>query len=250
MINSTCAHRFARFTICISMLLALASCAELANLFKQQPKSAVSGAAQRQQEASEFMYHLSVAGIFLENARPAKEISNNVRVVEHYTSTRPVTVPAAIIEYRSNAAGLQRVIAPLPANAKDLSYLSKLMERVNKFPHTLSDISLASITAKPGATVKLPVKDAEKSLAAIYAKRDELIAGKSQLAILDEARLQIAMLKLFIKQKNKDAAYLCTADLKRLLAKATQDGSDAKTTDALSQEFATLEGQLRTSMPY
>lgn len=250
MIHIVHTRRFMRLALCISTLLVLASCAELADLFKQQPKSTVSSVAQRQQEASEFMYHLSVAGIFLENARPVKEISNNTRVVERYAPVKPVAIPAAIIEYRSKAAGMQRIIAPLTANAKDLPHLSKLMERVNKFPHTLSDISLASITIKPGAAVKLPAKDAEKSLAAIYTKRDELIAGKSQLAILDEARMQIAMLKLFIKQKNKDAAYLCTSDLKRLLAKATQDGSDAKATDALSQEFSIIEGQLRTSMPY
>lgn len=249
-----------RQVIWIALALTLCSCSAISDFFSGPPREAVTKAEKREQRthaAAAFLYHLSVADLFLENGSTMKAVANNTRVIDNYTiSAQPYDQPArmtvVVMHYQPEKDdNTQRVMAPVYTGGNgDFTFLSKLVARMDKFEHTLSDIRVMTVPVQPGKSLDLSGKKPDKALLAVRAKRDALLTAATALPKMEEADIQLSLLRFFMEHMKKDAAYLCADNVKWLLAKAVQSSNDTEAVNELSQELNGLEGRLREQMPY
>lgn len=240
----------------LACLLALSACGPLSDWFRPAPetKDPASILRERHKNASDFVYHLSIAELFLENGEPLKMVGNNAAVINRYAQsarTKPIPLTVALVSYRTGKPRrtLQAII-PVEVDGA-LPYLSKSVTRLGKFPHTLEDIRLVSLPVQPDTSLRMNGKDEAQALASLRATHTRLLANASALPEQDAARAGLPMLAYFIKHRQKDAAYLCADTIKRLLAKAAlEHPGDTNDINALSKTFAELEGRLHMQMPY
>jgi len=241
-----------RPALLVLSVLALSSCGFVAGLFPPKHQAAHAKPYKKTYDASTFIDELAKGKLALEHDGTLADISDTVEILDHYTAqkhTKPAHMILAVLEYTS-AKGKQKIIAPLPDKGQDFSALSEITAQLDKFPHTFSDVVVFKATVMPQPPLNLAGKDQTSVLEALQARQQDILASTSKLSGLDDAREQLALLSFFMDHHQKEGAYLCADNAKRVLASAARNSADIQADNQLTQVLNALEGRLRQEMPY
>jgi hypothetical protein len=243
---------YVRNSLVLVSAVALCSCSQW---FAPPPQEPVEQQVQQKSyDAPAYIFSLSQALLVLENGGTAKEVASDLKVIESYSAvkrSKPTVLKLVVMDYTlQNGGSTEKVMVYTGSQGQDTASLSKLTKRMNSYKATLSEIKVLSVAVKPGPKAKLTRHDAKQLQTILSAEQDEMLAGATKLASLDEARMQIELLEFFMQRKEKDAAYLCADTAKRLLAKAARREENEAQANALSAKLDKLEGTLRQNMPY
>ncbi len=243
-----------RSAMVVSML-ALCSCSALTQLFEPAPKPVVEQPEPQKKvyDAPAFIYSLASAKLALENGEQVKDIASDVKVLESYSTVKrkkSATLPLVVMDYKVGSSDkLQKLVVYTGSEGSDTASLGKLVKRMDGYKTIPQEITVLSVPVKT-TPMKFAKKDSAQALALVKEEQDTLLAHGSKLAAIDEAQIQISLLRFFIDHKKKDAAYLSADAAKRLLATAVQKPDDAQDANELSGDLDKLEGELRKNLPY
>lgn len=239
-----------RYGLIILALATLSGCADFASLFSRGNKHHT-GTSQKYDAAS-FIEDLSIARITLENGGDLSSISSERKTIEGYskqTKIKPTNLTLLIFEYNNSQEKPKRAIAPVREKA-DLDAVSNVLTSLNATSYKLKDVRVVGASITSGAAIKITGKDLPTTIEAIEARHQLIISNAHKIPALQELKLQLKLLHFFIGAQQRDAAYICADNAKRLLATVSQEGSDAAVAAPLAKDLETAEGQLRRSMPY
>ncbi len=239
-----------RYGLMMLALAALSGCADFASLFSRGDKHHT-GTSQKI-DAAAFIEDLSIARITLENGGDLSSISNERKTIEGYSKqkkNKPANLTLLIFEYDNGHGKAKRAIAPV-SEKSNLDALSNVLTALNATSYKLKDVRVVGASVTSGAAMKLTGKDLPAVTEAIEARHQLIISNTHKIPPLQEAKQQLKLLHFFIGSRQRDAAYICADNTKRLLATVSQEGSDAAAGAPLTKDLEIAEGQLRQSMPY
>lgn len=238
--------RIQRYTLLIASLVMLTSCADF---FKHSSKHPAKTVATQKYNSSDFIEHLSIANTTLESGGSLSDIANDAKVLEAYSkqkNTKTVKHTIVILEYTDNNDKNHRVMAPV-SNAS-LSTVSEVMDVLDNKTYKLKDIKVAAASVAPGAPIKITGQELPVAKEIIAARSQAIMVNSTKLPALQEAKLQLKLLRFFIAGQKRDAAYIAADNTKRLLLNI-HDKGNAEVTE-LAKDLEAAEGELHQKMPY
>ncbi len=191
-------------------------------------------------------FYLEKVQLTLLEVADSQEISN-LKAIKSYTeqsSANPEKLPAIILTFKNGAASERLILSATPP-----ATLPAMMKKLESTGYRLQDIHLVNVTLAPAP---IPGELEGTALRQVLQQQEQQIADSAQkLPPLEEAKLQLELIRFFIKQRCRDAAYLSVDNVKRLLADATSaQPGDKALIESLSQQVETLDTELRKTMPY
>jgi len=235
--------------VCMA-LLALSACDILYGAKKPAPKQPVKAAKVQVYDAKTFVEHLSIARITLENGGSASDIADDAKVIEAYTKQKKVkstSLLLAVLEYTGSDGQAKRAIAPVTEGG-NFGALSNVLTPLNSTSYKLKDVRIVGASVAPGLPVKISGQDTPAIKQAIDARHQAIAGGAHKIAAAKEASLQLKLVRFFMGAQQRDAAYICADNVKRLLSGIPKQ--ESATTTQLAKELETTEGELRRTMPY
>jgi hypothetical protein len=233
---------FARhIALVTAALLALSACDQL---FSKPAKPAKKVTKERSVDASSYVESLSSARIILAGGGSLSDISARSRMIENYTKqkkVKPARLNLALLEYRTGSS-TQRALSPI----NDAS-LSEIFPLLASNPYELKEVRVVGVQVTPGIPIKI-AQDRNAAQEQIEARHASIASNSHKIPALQEAELQIRLLRYFMGARARDAAYI-TADNAKRLVSSLEKKHGAKASE-LSKELEGLEGELRTAMPY
>lgn len=244
-----------RYGVLALSVLALCSCDSLSGMFSPKPKARTTQIKQAKKtyDASAFVSHLSLTKLALENGETVADVDEDLEGLENFTAqkrAKSTSVTLAVLEYQSSVKGTQRAMAPVNVNAGNFAALGDVMARLDPTAHKLKDVVVQSATVSSTPPLKLSGLDAAAVLEALQGRQHAILAGAGKLSALNDARAQLALLRFFTEQRQKEAAYIAADNVKRRLASAVRGESDGEAIDQLSKEYDEQVGKLRQELPY
>lgn len=237
--------------VIIAAVISLAGCADIQGMFKTTSKPVVKTVKTQKYDASAFVEHLSVARITLENGGSLSDIADNSKVIESYTKQKKASsgsMKLVVLEYTANGKA-QRAIAPLNEN-KNLNALSNVLTPLGTASYKLKDVYVRGVSVSPGLPLKISGQDSAAVKQAIDTRHEAIINSAHKVSALEDARLQLKLLRFFTSTQQRDAAYICADNTKRLLSSLPQQGTEGDKINQLARELEAAEGELRQKMPY
>lgn len=234
-----------------AMSCALISCDGLLASFHRTPQAKHAKPAPTHYLAEAYVKHLALAELAPE-PRAA-----DLDIISAYVTqkpNKPERLTLVVFEYKSDSGkALQKIIAPVSSRSKNSRFpaLLEIMKRLNARVYTLHNLHLAVATVAPGEALKLPEGSIGDIRQALGERQQQLLDNAEPLSPLDDARIQLRLIRFFIDHRLRDAAYLCVDNVKHLLASATSDqAGSADIIKTLSQELVVLESHLRKALPF
>lgn len=202
--------------------------------------------------APEFLLHLTLAEKILAKGGTLEAVAAHLKTVEGYASQLPATpapVTLAVLKYQAGAGITRQEIVPIGATEKDYSALLAVISQGKGSSNALQDITVVNVVIKPEPLL-FKDKDIGEVQTLLQERQKKILTHAVRPPASEEAAAQIMLLKLFIEQKEREAAYLSADNAKRLLAEASQNSDAGEPHNPLTQELETLEGRLRLEMPF
>lgn len=201
-------------------------------------------------KANEYISHLAIAHMAL--AQKVTPDPVDLDVIEGYNTqpAQPERQPLVVIDYTFKGKKKAQHAIALDPQAEEVTgaALRSIAGLLEQKGCVLHDIRLVTVTLPPsvdGTSANLPVQER------VQIQQANLLAGAEALPPLDEARAQLRLLRFFIDNRFRDAAYLTADNIKKQLAAALQADIAAETAvSPLSQELETLENRLHQDMPF
>lgn len=240
---------FARYAIALSALLALCACSELQKLFPPQAKSAPAVKV-RSVDAADYVTHLALANATLDHGGTFSEIASDMQAIQSYTQqkkTRPASLPLAVMEYTGKDGKAHKTMAPL-SEQNNFSALKKIWSHLETSGSSLKEIRLVKASITSSSALPAKGKDEAATRQALSERKQVVLAAGAKLPALDEAKTYLTLLKFFTASQNRDGAYICADNAKRLLP-AVYAG-DKAAADQLAKDLSAAEIELREKMPY
>lgn len=234
---------------CVNLLVAavvaslLASCAGLPPAFcifssKGCNRPAVDARLRKPcQTQSDYLRELALARLTPES--PPKDTTNPLCT----GSPQSIVLLEYKVKYKDS---IREIAAPfdLRESSPDFSELEDILGKLQDKPYILEDVRLYMVQADKDI---LPARSPE----ALEDGWKTLLARAKRLPALEEARVDIALIRFFMNQRHRDAAYLTVDNAKQALARASREFPDQKERiTAQSGELERLEHRLKQNMPF
>lgn len=239
-----------RYGIAVSVLLALCACADFQKLFSHSAKGhtatkSLSGAAR------EYVTDLAIANIVLENGGSVSDVADEVQSIQSFTQQKKpqtASVTIMVLEYADKGGKNRKSLAPLGEQG-NFSAVSKVWAHLDASSYSLKDIRVLKASVSSGVPFKTKGKD-DASIGQMLADRKQaVLANAHKISAVDDAQMQLSLLKFFMAAGHKDAAYICADNAKRLLP-AVNAAGDKAAADQLARDLSSAESELRQKMPY
>lgn len=246
--------RFARQALLIAATCSLASCAWLESTPPRKPAPVRLAESESQPEA--YVKNIALAQLALTDSDDTATALSRLKAAQTYSlhkKAKPSRQIVAVLEYRlKNAKTMQKLVVPVNTLSENLESppAMEVMHRFAATPSTLHDISVASAMVTPAGPLKLSDASPKHLQQVTDQQQQHLLKTAANLPPLEDARIQLQLVRFFIDQRFRDAAYLSTENVKQLLASAQQHGGDAATIQSLLHDMEELEGELHKTMPY
>jgi len=209
-------------------------------------------------DANAYLLHLTLAKLALEETPPdVKDAEPHLDGVEAYSPPQeiaavPGVLPVIIIDYSVDGQK-KRIAAPfiMPHQNSQFPSLLKVMHALGHRAYTLQDIhpGIAKITATEAT--ELPRDDTEAARKIMDKKLGAMLDKPSGLAPIEEVRIDLLLIRFFMANHFKEAAYLLVENAKQALPQVSEESVASKdAAQKLSAELEALEGQLHKAMPF
>jgi hypothetical protein len=237
------------------VMLGLNGCSTISDLLAPFTKQHVSHAptSRKTYDAENFVSSLSKAELMLANGDSIETLGDNLDIIKQYTAkknTKPSRLVIAAVEYQSSE-GKKKIMIPLPDSKQDVPALQDIMTQFDRTRHNVTDILIRDVVIAPKPPVRTIKDENPASLLQVLQNRQQVIlASAGKVNEQEEAKDQLLLLGLFMKAKQKDAAYLCADNAKRLLARPAKNDAERLEKNQMTEQLSSLEGRLRQEMPY
>lgn len=235
-------------------LLALAGCSDFFQAFKAKPKPVISQSTQ----AEKYVETLALTQLAL-LTQP-----DNLTMAKPYVKT----LNAYVFEKKSNRKNLQLVVleldytaedqkerqmlivpVPLVATSPKFSALQRVSKKFSGIPHTLHNMRAYYVTVMFPPSTKFSKENRIMLHQQLLSEQQNMMADAEEVPPLENARLQLQLVRFFMRNHARDSAYLALENVKDALGFLAERSPDADIT-ALSQETDALESRLHKEMPY
>lgn len=199
--------------------------------------------------ASSYLEHLVLASLKPEASKPHLDGMNAYATKK---SRKAEQVGLFMMEYKTGMFSRPKpVLAPIPLAKKTEEYptLATILQLLTEKDYGLYNVHVAKISMTPDPALQIANTPSGNALTDALAKQSESLKRQSQqLGSLEEVQLQLRLIRFFMDQQLRDAAYLTLENAKQSLsALLVQRPHDA---EQLGHAIEQLEIELRSKLPY
>lgn len=231
------------------VLTAMAGCTSIFDNFATKPRPNTFKSV----HTEKYLELLTQAKLSLESGNES-EIKTHLKALDNYTAHKKpdkkiLEQQVAVFEYSLQGGNEKRyLIAPLETK-NQFSSLQALMKKLIRMPHTLHNINLYNVSFSIPSATKFNSSDLSDAREKIYSQENEIISTAQEIPSLEMAKMQLALTKLFIQARIRDAAYISMENTKESLAKIAEKHPGAEIS-RLSKEADEMEVILHKELPY
>lgn len=234
-------------------LLALAGCDHLFPRPAKPKPPAMSSAEQAQQ----YVFNQAVARVVLGQtpeglaiAKPFVQSMNAYAAKKQKRTGIPLTV--LVLEYAiEGEEGKQKLVVPIAADGKDFSDLQEVLRKLSGSPYTLHNLRVYRLSFVPPGKRTFSTDYADALRQQLLTQQQQWLSETRALPLKDNAELQLALVRFFMQEQWRDAAYLALENAKEALARMeAKEPEHKEALESLSKEVDILENNLRRDMPY
>lgn len=240
----------------ISAML-MAACTQHAAITKKPVKKAAAK-VQTHYTADEYLYHLALADIALQDkSQDASSVDSSLQVLQAYTAKSgkkaktpgPAFQQVAVLECKLGA-GMLREAAPLVKDERTRQALQNLLGRLRARGCVLTNVHTAKVVVKKDIPLTFAKATPDEIRDAVHAAVARVLATQTRPGALKEAQDQIKLLRLLIDSRQQDAAYIATENAKQTIALAENAKENRQEIETLLSQLEALETELHKAMPY
>ena len=232
---------FLRFLIGAT-LLAVTACGS------PQPKAP---AISREVQTERYVRNLALLQLTLERASADSIAAKTyVKSLNGYSASnkknaKNIGMRSVLLDYKTES-GKNTLVVPVPQlrGHSDFTALRSVTALLGG-SYTLRGVKAYVLHITPSRLTAFPAETADWSQE-VQQHQSVILESTAALAEADNARLQLELVRFFMQQRMRDAAYLAMENAKEALASLSQSGDVA----ALSKEASALENTLHQTLPY
>jgi len=235
-----------------TFLLVLSGC----SLFAPEHKEVKKPTPPKPYEMGEYVKDLWAAHIMLNTGADAQAVKKQLATIKGFSAekrTGPVFQTAVVMSYTTgNKKEVQYLAAPFDVSQNNAVFndLNTAISMLQEQKYTVHDVHPVVLSSLPPARLKLAAKDPRMLKTVVDQEFKSLLARKTTLAPLNEARVQLYLLQFFREHKMRDAAYLAASNATQSLAAVNENQDTAEAIKNLSDKISEEEARLHKEMPF